>query len=291
MFEMVKAWGTGELMAGARILFILALAFVLARALRAVAARVADLAGAGEGPLGERARRARTLAGFLQRAAALFIYLIAFTMILRELGVDIAPIIAGAGLAGLAIGFGAQNLIKDLIAGFLILSEDQFRVGDVIKTAGVSGQVERITLRVTQVRDLEGVVHTIPNGEIKVVSNLTKEYSRVALDVGVSYSEDVDRVIKVLESVGRELAGDPQFGKVIREPPVVLGVEALGESQVTLRLLAKTEPLRQWDVARELRRRIKNAFDREGIQIPSLPHGVVRKAEGPAAHTGAPPSA
>ena len=283
MYEMVKTWGAAWLMAAGRILLILALAYLLARALRALAARVADVAQGEEGPQGERARRARTLAGFLQRAAALFIYLIAFTMILRELGVDIAPIIAGAGLAGVALGFGAQNLIKDLIAGFLILSEDQFRVGDVIKTAGVSGQVERITLRVTQVRDLEGVVHTIPNGEIKVVSNLTKEFSRVALDVGVSYGQDLDRVIKVLEGVARELAGDPQFGKVILEPPVVLGVEALGESQVTLRLLAKTEPLRQWDVARELRRRIKNAFDREGIYTP---HSVVvRKGEGAAAQT------
>jgi small conductance mechanosensitive channel len=282
MYEQLRAWGAGGLMAGGRILLILALAFVLARALRAVAARVADLVQGEEGPLGERARRAQTLAGFLQRAAALFIFLIAFTMILRELGVDVVPIIAGAGLAGVALGFGAQNLIKDLIAGFLVLSEDQFRVGDVIRTAGVSGQVERITLRMTQVRDVEGVLHTVPNGEIKVVSNLTKEFSRVALDVGVSYGEDLDRVIKVLEGVARDLAGDPQFAKVILEPPRVLGVEALGESQVTLRLLAKTEPLRQWDVARELRKRIKTAFDREGIHASAPDPVIGRKAEPPA---------
>ncbi len=274
MDGMTKAWWVSGLKVGGRILLIFAVAFLLTRVLRALAGRVADLAGKDEGPLGEGAKRAKTLAGFLQRAAALFIYLVAATMVLRELDVDITPIVAGAGLAGVVIGFGAQNLIKDLIAGFFILSEDQFRVGDVIKTAGVAGQVEHVTLRVTQVRDLEGVLHTIPNGEIKVVSNLTRGFSKVSLNVGVGYREDLDRVIRVLEGVGRDLAADPQFGKLLLEPPVVLGVEALADSQVTLRLLAKTEPLRQWEVARELRKQIKSAFDREGIEIP-YPHQVV----------------
>lgn len=276
---------------GARALVILIVAFVLVRTLRSVAARTARLAEKDEGPLSERAKRARTLVGFLRRAVAALIYAVALTMVLRELGVDITPIIAGAGVAGVALGFGAQGLIKDLISGVFILAEDQFRVGDVIKTAGVAGQVERITLRVTQVRDLEGVVHTIPNGEIKVVSNLTKGFSRVSLDVGVGYKEDLDRVIKLLEQVGRELAADAQYGDLILEPPAVLGVEALAESQVTLRLLTKTQPLRQWDVARELRKRIKLAFDREGIEIP-YPHRVlVGRAEEPPAPPATPPQA
>ncbi|HEY7677473.1 MAG TPA: mechanosensitive ion channel family protein, partial [Candidatus Methylomirabilis sp.] len=250
-----QAWARS----GVRALLVLVVAFALAHALRIAAGRAARLAEKEAGPLAERAKRVRTLVGFLRRVASVLIYAIALTMVLRELGVDITPIIAGAGLAGVALGFGAQGLIKDLISGVFILAEDQFRVGDVIKTAGVAGQVERITLRVTQVRDLEGVLHTVPNGEIKVVSNLTMGFSRVSLDVGVSYREDLDRAIKLLDAVGRELAEDPKFGPLILEPPTVLGVEALAESQVTLRLLAKTLPLQQWDVARELRKRIKLA--------------------------------
>lgn len=274
---------------GARVLVILAVAFAISRALRIAAGRAARLAEKEEGPLGERAKRVRTLLGFLRRAASVLIYAIALTMVLRALGVSITPILAGAGVAGVAVGFGAQGLIRDLISGLFILAEDQFRVGDVIKTAGVAGQVERVTLRVTQVRDLEGVVHTIPNGEIKVVSNLTKGFSRVSLDVGVGYQEDLDRAIKLLDAVGRELADDPQFGPLILEPPVVLGVEDLAESQVTLRLLAKTLPLRQWDVARELRRRIKLAFDREGIQMPYPRHVLLRRADEPPSPPDGPP--
>jgi moderate conductance mechanosensitive channel len=287
---LMKDW-EGWVRAGGRMLVILAVAFALSRALRVVAMRATRLAERDEGPLGERAKRARTLAGFLRTAASVLLYALALTMILRELGLDITPILAGAGVAGVAVGFGAQGLIRDLISGLFILAEDQFRVGDVIKTAGVAGQVEGITLRVTQVRDLEGVVHTIPNGEIKVVSNLTKEYSRVSLDVGVSYREDLDRAIKVLEGVGRALAEDPQYGAFFLEPPVVLGVEALAETQVTLRLLAKTQPLRQWEVARELRKRIKAAFDREGIEGP-LPQRIsLPRADQPPAPAAAPPKA
>ncbi len=254
-----------------------------------MAARATRLAG--EDVVGERARRARTLAGVLRRAAGALIYAVALTMVLRELGVDITPIVAGAGVVGVALGFGAQGLIEDLFAGLFILAEDQFRVGDVIKAAGVCGQVEHITLRATVVRDLDGTVHVIPNGEIKVVSNLTRNWSNVALDVGVGYREDLDRAIKVLEAVGRDLAADPEYGRLILEPPTVPGVEALAESQVTLRLLAKTLPLRQWDVARELRKRIKAAFDREGIEIPSPRHVLLPRAAEPAAPPAVPPQA
>ena len=288
---MFKAWWAWAQAGGLRILIILVVAFLLTRALRVLADRAAALGGGYAAALTERAKRARTLAGLLRTAGTALVVAVAVTMVLRELGVDITPIVAGAGLAGLAIGLGAQSLIKDVLAGLFILAEDQFRVGDVIKAAGVAGQVEQITLRVTQVRDLSGVVHTIPNGEMKVVSNLTKEWSRVALDVGVSYREDLDRVTKVLEAVGRELAADAEYGKAILEPPVVLGVEALAESQVTLRLLAKTEPLKRWDVAREFRKRIKAAFDREGIEIP-YPHQVVtQRTDVPAGPPTAPPQA
>jgi small conductance mechanosensitive channel len=260
---------------GARILVILVGSLLLIRLLRAVSDRIPRLMPAEPGlTITEGEKRARTAASLVRTGGATLVLLIAALMVFREFGMDITPLLAGAGVAGLAIGFGAQSLIKDVIAGFFILMEDQYHVGDVIQAAGVSGQVERITLRMTIVRDLNGAVHFIPNGEIKVASNLTKEWSRAVLEVGVSYEEDIDHVFTVLDQIGRSLADDETFGKLVLEPPQVLGIEALADSQVTIRILAKTLPLKQWEVARELRRRIKGAFDREGIRI-AYPHRVV----------------
>jgi len=260
---------------GLRLLLIAAASILLVRLLSSLVDRILHLMANGSGvTISEAEKRARTMASLLRTVGTAFIIVVAVLMALREIGLDITPLLAGAGVAGLAIGFGAQSLIKDVIAGFFILMEDQFRVGDVIQAAGVSGQVERMSLRTTIVRDLQGTVHFIPNGEIKVASNLTKEWSRAVLEVGIDYQEDLDRTLHVLAEVGRELAADASFGPMVLEPPQVLGVESLGESQVTLRLLLKTLPSKQWDVARELRRRIKNRFDREKIAIP-YPHRVV----------------
>lgn len=260
---------------GPRILVILVGSLLLIRLLRAVSDRIPRLMPVAEGPtITEGEKRARTVAGLVRTVGTSLVLLIAGMMLFREIGMDITPLLAGAGVAGLAIGLGAQGLIKDILAGSFILMEDQFHVGDVIQAAGVSGQVEKMTLRLTTVRDLRGAVHFIPNGEIRVASNLTKEWSRAVLEVGVSYEEDIDHVITVLNEVGRSLADDETFGKLVLEPPQVLGVEALADSQVTIRILAKTLPLKQWEVARELRRRIKGTFGREGIQIP-YPHRVV----------------
>jgi len=260
---------------GLRIVAILTASLLLIRLLRAVSDKIPRLMPAEEGPtITEREKRTRTVASLVRTVGTSLVLLIAAMMLFREIGMDITPLLAGAGVAGLAVGFGAQSLIKDIIAGFFILMEDQFHVGDVIQAAGVSGQVEKMTLRMTIVRDLNGAVHFIPNGEIKVATNLTKEWSRAVLEVGVSYEEDVDRVSHVLAEIGQSLADDETFGKLVLEPPQVLGVEALADSQVTIRMLAKTLPLKQWEVARELRRRIKGTFDREGIQIP-YPHRVV----------------
>jgi small conductance mechanosensitive channel len=188
---------------------------------------------------------------------------------LQEFGLDITPVIAGAGVVGLAVGFGAQSLIKDVIAGFFIILEGQFAVGDVIKTGEISGSVERLNLRVTILRDFSnGAVHFIPNSELKVVSNLTKEWSRVSLDIGVAYNEDIDWVAEVLQRTGQELAKDERMGPLILEPPEVLGIESFGESQVIIKVLVKTLPQRQWEVAREFRKRIKAAFEKEGIEMP-----------------------
>jgi small conductance mechanosensitive channel len=260
---------------GLRIGVIAVGSILLIRFLRAVADRIPRLMPAGqELVITEREKRAHTVASLLRTVGTTLVVIVALMMAFREIGLDITPLIAGAGVAGLAIGFGAQSLIKDVVAGFFILLEDQFHVGDVIQAAGVSGQVEQMTLRMTIVRDLQGTVHFIPNGEIKVASNLTKEWSRAVLEIGVGYEEDVDRVIAVLTEVGRSLADDEGFGKMLLEAPQVLGVEGLNDSQVTIRILAKTLPLKQWEVARELRRRIKARFDREGIQTP-YPHRVV----------------
>jgi moderate conductance mechanosensitive channel len=269
--------------AGLRLVLIGAGSILLIHLFRMLGARIVALASSGEGPtVSEREKRVRTLASLIRTVGTAVVVALAVPMALREFGLDITPLLAGAGVAGLAVGFGAQSLIKDVIAGFLILLEDQFHVGDVIQAAGVSGQVERVTFRLTIVRDLNGTVHFIPNGEIKVVSNLTKEWSRVVLEIGIPYAEDLDRVLGLLAAAGRELREDAVMGKLLLEAPQVLGVEALTETQVTIRVLARTLPLKQWDVARELRRRIKLRFDQAGI-APPYPARVILTPGPPAA--------
>jgi moderate conductance mechanosensitive channel len=258
-----------------QIVLILVGSGLLIRAVRILADRLVRFVR-DDDPLttNQRELRAVTLAGVFKGVSKIVIVLVAGLTILGILGINTAPLIAGASVAGLAISFGAQNLIRDFISGFFILLENQYRVGDVIRAAGVSGQVEDMNLRITVLRDLEGVAHFIPNGEIKVVSNLAKEWSRAVVNVGVAYKEDLDRVVSVLNNVGQDLSRDPIFGQGILEPPQVLGVENFGDSQVTLRIVTKTRPLKQWETARELRKRIKAAFDREGIEMP-FPHRVV----------------
>ena len=258
-----------------QIVLILVGSGLLIRAVRILADRLVRFVQ-DDDPLttNQRELRAVTLAGVFKGVSKIVIVLVAGLTILGILGINTAPLIAGASVAGLAISFGAQNLIRDFISGFFILLENQYRVGDVIRAAGVSGQVEDMNLRITVLRDLEGVAHFIPNGEIKVVSNLAKEWSRAVVNVGVAYKENLDRVVAVLNTVGQELSQDPIFGQGILEPPQVLGVENFGDSQVTLRIVTKTRPLKQWETARELRKRIKAAFDREGIEMP-FPHRVV----------------
>ncbi len=216
----------------------------------------------------EAKKRAHTLGNTLRHTLLFFLTFIAILMILGELGIQLAPLLATAGIGALAIGFGAQSLVKDVISGFFILLENQYRIGDAIEVAGVSGLVESVSLRKTVLRDLEGRVHTIPNGEIKIVSNLSKEWSRLVLDLMVSYREDIDQVIDILTQIGKELTSEEPYKSAILEPLQILGVERFGESHLVLRLVAKTAPLKQWDVGRELRKRIKNRFDEKGIQIP-----------------------
>lgn len=227
----------------------------------------------------EREKRAETLTRLLSNVVSIIIWAVVGMMVLKELGVDIGPILAGAGIIGLAVGFGAQSLVKDFLSGIFIIVENEYRVGDVVRIADTAGLVERIGLRTTTLRDLEGKVHVIPNGEIKVVTNMTKEWSRFLIDVGVAYKEDVDHVMEVLKEIGEGLKNDETFGSLILEPLQILGVDSFGDSSVNIRVMFTTQPLQQWTVGREFRRRIKNTFDAKGIEIP-FPHQTIYLGEG-----------
>jgi small conductance mechanosensitive channel len=216
-------------------------------------------------------KRSETLSSVFVGAAVSLIYVLSLVMVLTELTVQIGPVLAGFGIAGIAVGFGAQYLVRDLIAGVFILAENQYRTGDVVTLAGISGLVESINLRRTVLRDLDGQAHVIPNGEITVASNKTKYWSRVNLDVGVAYKEDVDRVIRVLNDIGEEIAADPYYGLMLITPPQVLRLNSLDDSAVTFKMLGDCKPMKQWEIMGELRRRIKNRLDAEGIEIP-YPH-------------------
>lgn len=230
--------------------------------------------GAPKQPDEEIQKRANTLSSVLITAGQVFIIVIAAFIILSELGINIAPIMAGAGVVGIAIGFGAQSLVKDIIAGVFITMENQYRVGDVVTVAGLSGLVEQINLRRTMLRDLDGIVHTVPNGEIRVASNSTKEWSRVNLNISVSYGTDLDHAIAVINRVCQEMAQEPEWAPLIIKTPQVLRVDNLGDSGIELKILGDTKPIRQWDVMGEIRKRVKKAFDEEGIEIP-WPHTKV----------------
>jgi len=216
-------------------------------------------------------KRSQTLSNMMTWTLGLIIGVIALFMILSELGINITPLLAGAGVAGLAIGFGAQSLIKDFVTGLFILLEDQYNKGDVVKIAGVAGLVEEVNLRRTVLRDLDGILHTIPNGEITTASNYTRDWARVNLDVPVAYGEDLDHVFAVINRVGKELAEDEYFSKLIKTPPQVLRVQNFGDSGIDIRVLGDVRPMKQWEVTGELRKRLKKAFDDEGIEIP-WPH-------------------
>ncbi len=216
----------------------------------------------------ELKKRMDTLDGLGARAIQSFIVVIATLMILGRLGLDIAPAVAGLGVIGIAVGFGAQTLVRDYLNGALILVENQFSVGDVVRLAGVAGTVEDFNLRRTTVRDIDGVVHTIPNGEIKVASNLTRVWARINQDVTVAYGTDIDRAIDVVDGVGAAMAEDPVWKRRILEPPRVERVEALGEYGVTLKILGSVRAPEQWAAAGEFRKRLLAALEANGIEIP-----------------------
>jgi small conductance mechanosensitive channel len=258
---------------GLRIVLILALAWVLqivaAKLIRAFRRVMARRLGSED-----EKRRIETLGRVFRYVASVIIAIVAGTLVLGELGISVAPILATAGVAGVAIGFGAQSLIKDYFNGFFLLVEDQIRQGDVVQIADRAGVVEVVTLRYVRLRDFEGHVHFVPNGEIKIVTNRTREFAHAVIEVGVAYREDVDEALGVMREVGQALRADPAFGARILEDTEIIGVERWGDSAVILRCRLKVQPLEQWAVRREFLKRLKEAYDERGIEIP-FPHLTV----------------
>ncbi|MFO7727858.1 MAG: mechanosensitive ion channel family protein [Desulfonatronovibrio sp.] len=261
-----------------RIVVILVIVFIILKVAKSALERLENRLvrrGQVEGdPPTEVQKRAETLIKLLRQGTFIAIWILALLILLRELGFEIGPILAGAGIMGLAIGFGAQNLVRDIISGFFIIMEDQARVGDVAIINGTGGLVERINFRTIILRDLSGTVHIFPNGTISTLSNMTNAWSAYVFDIGVAYKEETDKVVEIITEVGRELKEDTYFGKLIIEDLEVFGVNSFADSAVMIKGRIKTRPVKQWEVGREFLRRIKKAFDEKGIEIP-FPHRSV----------------
>ena len=254
---------------GTRVVVIVVLAVTLVRVGRGFIRRFFSRITGEDGS--ESQKRAETLGALLGYVVSAAIVIVAATMVLGELGVSIGPVLAAAGIVGVAVGFGSQQLVQDVVSGFFILMEDQIRVGDVIEAAGHAGLVEGVTLRTTRLRDLTGSVHYIRNGKIDVVSNMTKEYSFYVFETGVAYREDVDEVIAALKQVDETLRSDPDFAELVLEPLEVFGVDKFADSAVVIKSRVKTKPIQQWRVGREFNARLKKRFEQLGIEIP-YPH-------------------
>ena len=237
-----------------------------------------DLPEEGEKARVANEKRIKTLTGLIQTICLTVLWVIAVIMVLDQIGLDITPILASAGIAGLAVGFGAQNLVRDVINGFFMILENQVRVGDVAVVNGTGGLVEAISFRTITLRDMAGTVHIFPNGTVTTLANMTKDWSAYVMDIGVAYKEDTDRVTSVIQGVGKELQQDTQFGQHILEPIEIFGVDQFGESEVVIKARIKTLPIQQWTVGREYRRRLKKAFDQQNIEIP-FPHRTLCMGE------------
>ncbi len=263
---------------GLQVLLIVVIALIAMRVIKSLVLRGFATMGRGRDDA-EFAKRTDTLGGIVVQAVGVVVMIIAAMMVLDEFGIDIGPILAGAGVLGLAVGFGAQNLVQDVISGFYILLEDQIRKGDVVQIAGRGGFVERVTLRMTVIRDLAGSVHYVRNGQIDVVTNMTKDFSMYVFDVGVAYREDTDEVVQVLRELSDEIRQDAQFKDDILDDIEILGVDQFADSAVIIKARLKTKPIKQWSIGREFNRRMKKAFDARGIEIP-FPHVTVYAGEG-----------
>jgi len=264
--EEVARWAART---GIRVAMLVLLAFATNRFAASVIRRAeGEVVATGDAFGFERRKRAQTLGATSRRFLSALIWSVAVLVILRELDVDITPVLTGAGIIGLAVGFGAQTLVRDIISGIFVIAEDQIRVGDVAVVNGIEGTVEEINLRTTVLRTIEGVVYTISNGDIRTLANRSKDFAYYVISFGIDYDDDSDAAVAAAKGAGAELQADPALGPFILEPLEVLGMEELNATQATLRFRIKTLPHKQWEVGRELRRRIKRAFKARGVHLP-----------------------
>lgn len=270
MFQSINIWFFDR---GIKILIILLVVWLInrfAQSLIEKAVRKAVKPAKGEKDTKAEKKREDTLIRIVNGVLTILVWIIAIMMILPEFGLDVGPILAGAGILGVALGFGAQYMIRDFLAGLFIVLENQYRVGDVVCLDDVCGGVEDITLRKTVLRNLDGMVYHIPNGSFSKAANLTKGYSRAHMNVSVAYKEDLDKVMEVINKVGKKMAEEDSWREYILKPIQVAGPgpDKFGDSGIEIKVLGETIPLKQWDVLKEFRRRLKIAFDKEGIEIP-----------------------
>jgi len=278
MEQYLEKVGDWALTSGIQILFIVLLLLIALQATNIIANKWIHVVMRKKEDDGEMQKRIDTLSGIIKATFSVVFFAVALMMILGELGIEIGPIIAAAGVLGLAVGFGAQKLVEDIIIGFFILLDDQIRVGDVVQIAGKGGLVEKVDLRKIVLRDLAGNVHYVRNSQIGVVTNMTKDYSRYVFDIGVAYREDVDQVIEVVKQIDEELRKDPNFKADILEPLEILGLDQFADSAIIIKARTKTKPIKQWAVGREFNRRMKKKFDDLNIEIP-FPHMTVYMGE------------
>ena len=258
-----------------RISLVLLLAWlgmaILKRILSRLEQRLLEHSSTDGEPPSESEKRVETLIRLVRQAALILLWVTTLLILLKELGLDVAPILASAGIVGLAVGFGAQNLVRDFISGFFFILENQIRVGDVVRVNDTGGLVEQVNFRTIVLRDVAGIVHIFPNGTVSTLSNLTNDWSAYVFEIGVAYKENTDEVIAVMKVVGAEMKKDEKIGLYMLEEPEIFGVDKLDNSAVIIKGRIKTRPVRQWLVGREYLRRIKLAFDHAGIEIP-FPH-------------------
>ncbi len=284
MEETIKKWSEAIipwlLDHGVKIVIIIFGAWLLNKIICRIIKRTVRIAVVRDENMSAEAEKKRedTLIRIFIGATRILFLILAILMTLQEAGLQIGPILAGAGIAGLAFGFGGQYLIRDIITGLFIILENQYRIGDVVNIDGTGGSVADISLRKTTLRDLDGTVHHFPHGSITKVSNLSKDWARVNLDIGIAYNSNLEHVIKVVNETGKKIAEDPAYKEFIITPPQFLRVNDFADSAIIIKILGDTKPLKQWEITGELRKRIKIAFDKEGIDIP-FPQRVVHQAK------------
>ncbi|HEY3142612.1 MAG TPA: mechanosensitive ion channel family protein [Acidimicrobiales bacterium] len=262
-----------------RIFIVLGVAWLVSRVARRAIRRFADKVEFQDSS--RSAARSQALAHVLESVSRAAIWAVAFVTILGELDINIGPLIASAGIAGVALGFGAQSLVKDFLSGFFILVEDQYGVGDIVDLGDATGTVEAVNLRTTRLRDVRGTVWHVPNGTIQRVANMSQQWARALLDVSVAYGTDVDRATEVIKETAEQMWRDPEWEGSILEQPEVWGVEQLSQDAIQIRLVVKTRPSEQFRVTRDLRRRLLPAFEAAGIAVPNGQRTVVLREDAP----------